>query len=343
MVRKTLGELAALVGGEVVGDPSTEVSGAADIGDAREGDIVFAESPRHLAKALESAAVAVIAHGNASNSAKPLIRTVNPRLAFARALGALTPEPNRPVGVHSTCSVGSNFRAGSNVTVGFSVHIGDDVVLGDGVWIKPLAYIGSNVRIGSGSVIHPSVSILDNITIGRNVIIHAGAVIGADGFGYTPVGREHFKIPQVGSVMICDDVEIGANVTIDRARTGVTTIGRGTKIDNLVHIAHNATLGENCIIVGQVGISGSVSIGDGVMFGGQAGVKDHVEIGDGAMVCARSGVMGDIPAGSYVSGYPAGPHREQMRAHAALLRLPELLKTIRSLEKRIKALEEGAE
>lgn len=342
MIRKSLGELAALIEGEVVGDPATEISGAADIEDAHDGDIVFAESPRHLQLALQSSAAAVIAGIDAADSPKPLIRTSNPRLAFARVLGSLMPRPEHPAGIHPTSTVGANLQAGEGVFIGFSAYVGSGVTLGNDVWIHPLAYIGDNVCIGSGSIVHPSVVILDNVTIGNNVIIHAGSVIGADGFGYTPFGKEHFKIPQIGSVVIHDHVEIGANVTIDRARTGVTSIGRGTKIDNLVHIAHNVTIGENCIIVAQVGISGSVHIGDGVMFGGQAGAKDHVDIGSGSIVCARSGIMGSLAPGSYVSGYPAGPHREQMRAHAALLRLPELLKTIRSLEKRIADLEEDA-
>jgi len=343
MIRKSLRELAALVGGEVAGDPAIEVTGAADIGDAVDGDIVFAESPRHLAGALQSAASAVIVCPDTPNSVKPLIRTPNPRLAFAKVLGALARISERPLCIHPTCSVGSNLHAGDRVSVGFNALIGDDVTLGDDVWIHPFVYIGSNVRIGSNSILHPFVTVLDDVTIGDNVIIHPGTVIGSDGFGYAPVGSEYYKIPQVGEVIIGDNVEIGANVTIDRARTGKTEIGRGTKIDNLVHIAHNVTIGENCILVAQVGLSGSVHVGDGVIFGGQSGSKDHVTIGDGTRICARTGIIGDVPPGSFVSGYPAGPHREQMRAQASLLKLPELMKTVRELERRIKALEEGSE
>lgn len=343
MVHRSLGELAALVGGEVVGDPAIEISGAADIADAREGDIVFAESPKYLKQALKSDASAVIARSKAVNSVKPLIRTTNPRLAFAKILGEMVPQPERPIGIHPTSSIGANLQAGEGIAIGFNSFVGEDVTLGNTVWIHPFAYIGNNVRVGSGCVVHPFVSILDDVTIGDNVTIHAGAVIGADGFGYTPVGGEHFKIPQVGTVVIGDNVEIGANVTIDRARTGKTVIGRGTKIDNLVHIAHNVTIGENCIIVAQVGISGSVKVGNHVVFGGQSGVKDHVTIGDGTMVCARAGIIGDVPPDSHVSGMPAVPHKEEMRAQAALLRLPELMKTIRNLEKRIRAIEEDAE
>ncbi len=343
MIRRSLGELAALVGGEVAGDPNVGVTGAADIGDAREGDIVFAESAKHLERALRSPAVAVIALPGAVNSSKSLIRTPNPRLAFARILGALAPRRRHLPGIHETSCIGANLQVGQGAYVGFHAFVGDDVILGDDVEIHPHAYVGDNVRVGSNSVLHPFVAVLDDVTIGDNVTIHAGTVVGADGFGYTPVGAEHYKIPQVGEVVIEDNVEIGANCTIDRARTGKTVIGRGTKIDNLVHIAHNVTIGRNCIVVAQVGVSGSVHIGDNVIFGGQAGVRDHVNIGDNCMVCARAGITSNLPSGSFVSGFPAGPHKEQMRAQAAVLRLPELMKAYRDLERRIKILEEGSE
>jgi len=174
------------------------------------------------------------------------------------------------------------------------------------------------------------------------VVVHSGTVIGSDGFGYTKVGREHYKIPQIGGVVIGDDVEIGANVTIDKARTGKTEIGRGTKIDNLVHIAHNVTIGEDCILIAQVGISGSVRIGDRVILAGQAGVKDHLSVGDDTIVCARAGIIGNIQSGEFVSGYPARDHREQMRVQAAQQKLPALLRTIKEMEKRIKDLEDRA-
>lgn len=343
MIRKSVGELAELVGGELIGDPSAIISGAADIEDASEGDIVFADSPKNLDAALSSAASAVIAHSDAKNVAKPLIRAASPKLSFARVISILTPEPERPVGVHETSRVGSGFKAGDDVSIGFNAFIGDNVTLGDGVWIHPCAYVGSDVSIGNGSVIHPLAVLLDNVIVGSGVTIHAGSVIGADGFGYIATDGGHVKIPQVGSVVIGDNVEIGANCTIDRARTGKTEIGSGTKIDNMVHIAHNVTIGRNCIIVAQTGISGSVEIGDNVVFGGQCGVKDHVNIGEGAMMCARTGVIGDVPPGEFVYGFPARPHKDQMRVEAATRKLPELLKTVRDLEKRIRALEESPE
>ncbi len=342
-MRKSLGELAILVGGEVVGDPSTEISGASDIVDAREGDIVFAETPKLLAEAQNSRASAVIALPDAANSRKPLLKTANPRYAFARVLEVFSPKVELPVGIHPTSAIGSRFAAGERLSVGFNAYIGNDVTVGDNVWIHPFACIGNRVRLGNGCIIHPFVAVRDGVSIGNNVVIHSGSVIGSDGFGYTRIGDKHHKIPQIGTVVIGDDVEIGANVTIDRARTGKTEIGSGTKIDNLVQIAHNVSIGENCIIIAQVGISGSVSVGDRVILAGQSGAKDHLTIGSDSIVCARAGVIGDVTPGSFVSGYPARAHKEQMRAHAAFQKLPELSRLVRELAKRVKALEESTE
>ncbi|MDH7480778.1 MAG: UDP-3-O-(3-hydroxymyristoyl)glucosamine N-acyltransferase [Armatimonadota bacterium] len=340
MVTKTLKELAELVGGEASGDLNTIITGAADISDAVEGDIVFAESPKLMVEAEKSAASAIITSFGIPGDSKPVIRVQNPRYAFARVLEAFSPVAEREIGIHPSAYVGQNVTIGERVSVGFNAYIGNDVVLGNDVTIRPFAYVGNSVNIGDGCTIHPFVSIYDGVTIGNRVIIHSGSVIGADGFGYTRVGDTHYKIPQIGTVIICDDVEIGANVTIDRARTGKTEIGRGTKIDNLVQIGHNCSIGENCIIVAQVGLSGSITVGNRVILAGQAGLKDHITIGDDAIICARSGVIGDIPPGAFVSGYPARSHKEQLRIAAATQKLPELAKLVQELEKRIKALEE---
>jgi len=338
-MHKTLGELAELVEGELDGDPDICILGAADIGDAEEGDIVFAESPRFLQEAQQSRASAIIVQKGVGNSGKPIIAVENPRYAFARVLKEFSPRKNREPGIHPTCVIGAGTSIGDNPSFGYNVYIGRNTVVGKDVWIYPFAYIGDNVRIGDNCVIYPFVAIHDDVTIGNGVIIHSGTVIGSDGFGYTCVGGEHYKMPQIGTVVIGDDVEIGANVTIDRARTGKTIIGRGTKIDNLVQIAHNTTIGENCVVVAQVGISGSVSVGNGVVLAGQVGIKDHITVGDGAVICARSGVIGDIGPGEFVSGYPARPHKEQMRILAAQQKLPMLLKQIKELEHRIEELE----
>lgn len=336
---KSLRELADLVQGDLEGDAEILITGAADISDAREGDIVFAETPKFLDAAKRSGASAVIVRSGMSDSGKPMIAVPDPRYAFAQVLRAFAPSTLPGTGIHPACNIAEGVRIGDSPSVGFNVSIGRDSALGDNVCIYPFAYIGSDVHIGSDCVIHPFVSIYDGVTLGSGVVVHSGSVIGADGFGYTKLGQEHYKMPQIGTVVIGDDVEIGANVTVDRARTGKTEIGRGTKIDNLVHIAHNTVIGQNCIIVAQVGISGSVGIGDRVVLAGQAGVKDHVTIGDDAVVCARAGVIGNIRNGEFVSGFPARPHSKQMRMQAAQNRLPELLRTIRDLQRRVEELE----
>lgn len=336
---KSLRELANLVGGEFAGDSEVMVSGAADIVDAHDGDIVFAESPKLVAEAEKTPAAAIIAHRGAINSSKPMITVANPRYAFARVLEVFSPVKRREDGIHQTVVIGEGTSIGENPSIGFNACIGQNTTIGKNVCIYPFVYIGDNVHIGDDCLIYPSVTIHDGVTIGNGVTIHSGTVVGSDGFGYTRVGDQHYKMPQIGTVVIGDNVEVGSNVTIDRARTGKTEIGSGTKIDNQVHIAHNVTVGENCIIIAQVGISGSVEIGSRVILAGQSGAKDHVKIGDDAIICARAGVIGDIDDGEFVSGYPARPHKEQMRIHAAQNKLPNLLKTIKDLEKRIAELE----
>jgi len=340
---KSLRELAELIRGEVVGDPETQVYGAADITDAHVGDIVFAETPKLVEQARRSQASAIIAHKRARNSGKPMITVENPRYAFAQVLKVFSPVRYRESGVHPTSFVGQGTYIGESPSIGFNVHIGRNSRIGNNAWIYPLVFIGDNVEIGDDCLIYPLAAIHDDVKLGNSAIVHSGAVVGSDGFGYTKVNGEHYKMPQIGTVVIGDNVEIGANVTIDRARTGRTEIGSGTKIDNLVHIAHNVKIGENCIVIAQVGISGSVEIGDRVILAGQAGLKDHVAVGDDAVVCARAGVIGDVDPGAFVSGYPARSHKEQMRMHAAQRKLPAVLKLIKDLERRIKELEDRSE
>jgi UDP-3-O-[3-hydroxymyristoyl] glucosamine N-acyltransferase len=337
---KSLEELAKLVDGTISGDPSVRLVGAADILDAGEGDVVFAETPRLLAEAQRSLASAIIVYQDAPNSGKPIIRVGNPRLAFARVLEVFSNEKRREPGIHPTCLIGEGSTIGENPSIGFNAYIGRNTAIGKNVCIYPLAFIDDNVVLGDDCVIYPFVSILDKSVIGNRVTIHSSSVVGSDGFGYTKAGSAHYKIPQIGSVVIGDDVEIGANATIDRARTGKTEIGSGSKIDNLVQIAHNVTIGENSIICAQVGIAGSSQIGANCTLAGQAGVKDHIKVGSNSVVCAQSGIIGDVDNGSILSGYPARPHKEQMRLHAAQQRLPHLLHVIRDLERRVKELEE---
>lgn len=337
----TLKELAEKIGGEVAGDPEVCILGAADIPDAVCGEIVFAETPRHLGEAQKSNASAIIAARDADASGKPLIRVDNPRYAFARILEVFSPSAFREPGVHPTCIVGEGVTIGENPSIANNVYIGRNTAIGKNAVIYPFVYIDDNVTIGDNCIIRPSVTISDTSEIGNNVIIHSGTAVGSDGFGYIRIGNDQYKIPQIGKVVIGSNVEIGANVTIDRARTGKTVIGNGTKIDNLVHIAHNVVIGENSIIVAQVGIAGSTEIGSNVILAGQVGVKDHIKIGDNSVICAQGGVIGDVSPGEFLSGFPARPHREQMKFFAVQNKLPGLLRQVRDLEKRIKELEDG--
>ena len=336
----SLKELADIVGGELSGNPDLQITGAADIADAEEGDIVFAESPKLLEAAVGSKATAVVAYAGAGDSGKAIVAVENPRFAFARILAVFSPVKERKIGIHQSAIIGEDTVIGEDPAIGAYVYIGRNTTIGKNVLVYPFVYIGDNVHIGDDCTLHPFTSILDRTELGDRVTVHNGAVIGSDGFGYTKVGGEHCKIPHIGHVVIGDDVEIGANSTIDRARNGTTEIGRGTKVDNLVQVAHNVKIGEKCILVAQVGISGSAIVGDDVVIAGQAGIRDHVTIGEGAILCARAGVIGNIEPGAFVSGYPARDHREQMRMHAAQVRLPAMLKTLKDLEKRIRDLED---
>lgn len=348
-MQTTVGQLAALVEGSVEGDENIAIHGISSIEDAEDGDITFAENEKLLSTAGRSRASAVIAPVSSRRDAKiltcggagakPLIRVKNPRFAFAQALRIFAPEPKVYKGIHPTAVIGENARFGSNASVHALAVVGDNVTLGENCVVYPFAYIGDNVSIGDSCVIYPHVVLHDNTQIGSTVVIHSGSVLGTDGFGYMFIENRHYKIPQIGRVIIEDDVEIGANVTIDKARTGSTRIGAGTKIDNLVHIGHNVTVGKNCVIVAQVGVSGSVDIGSGVILAGQVGIKDHVKIGDGTIVAAKTGVIGDIPAQSFISGMYGRPHGNEMRAQALYGTLPDMHKQLRDMEKRLAALE----
>jgi len=343
-MQTTVGQLAALIEGAVEGDGSIAIRGISSIEDAQDGDITFAENDKLMTSAGRSRASAVIAPANSPKLAdysggKPLIRVKNPRFAFAQVLRIFAPEPKVYKGIHPTAVLGENVSFGRNASVHALAVIGDNVRLGENCVIYPFVYLGDNVTVGDNCVIYPHVVLHDDTEIGNAVVIHSGSVLGTDGFGYMFIENRHYKIPQIGRVIVEDDVEIGANVTIDKARTGSTRIGTGTKIDNLVHIGHNVTLGKNCVIVAQVGVSGSVDIGDGVILAGQVGIKDHVTIGDGSIVAAKAGVISDLPPQSFVSGMYARPHGQEMRAQALYGKLPELNKQIKRLEERLAALE----
>lgn len=333
-----LSELAKLVKGVVIGDGNIQIKGIKGIEDAGPGEITMAATARVLDNAVRSKAVAIIVPANVVEVSKPAIQVSNPRLAFAQILTFFAPPVICTPGIHPSAVVGKNFN-GEGAEVGPDVCIGADVTIGKGSIIKPGAVIEDRVKIGANSIIHSNVVIRNDCIIGNKVQIHACTVIGADGFGYVTTEGKHFKVPQVGNVVIEDDVEIGANSAIDRATTGATLVKRGTKIDNLVQIGHNCVLGEDCMLCGQAGMAGSAKLGDRVIMAGKSGVVGHVLIDHDSVIAACSLAINSLPSNSYVSGTPARPHAEDMRIQATSGHLPELLKEIRELQKKVVELE----
>jgi len=336
-MKKTLEELARLVQSKVEGDGGVIIEGVAKVEEAKKGEITLAVSEKYLYEAKKSQVSAVIVSLEVRDFSKPVLRARNPRLAFAQILEVFYPQVRKFSGIHPTALIGKDAKIGKKVTLGAYVVVGDAAEIEEGVDIGPGVYIGNRVVIGKNNVLFPGVTVLDDTVIGEEVIIHSGTVIGSHGFGF--VRKEdgsYYKIPQTGRVVIGDRVEIGANVTIDRATIGETSIGSGSKIDNLVHIAHNVTLGKNVAIVALVGISGSSTLGDGVVMAGQAGVTEHVTIGNNSIVAAKSVVTKNIAPGSFVSGFPARPHHRQKKIKALIDRLPQLVERLKKLEERVK-------
>ena len=330
-----LRELAERIGGRIAGNPEVEITGVSGIDEAGEGEITLLLDRKGLKKDRVRAS-ALIVKTEMEDLAVSMLVSENPLYTFARALEVFHAAPRSAPGVSGKAFVGDNVVMGEDVTVGPFAHISGNVTLGSRVTVSSGVFVGDGTSIGDDSFIYPNASIREKIAIGRNVIIHSGAVIGSDGFGYVPAEGKHYKIPQVGGVIIEDEVEIGANVCIDRGTTGNTIIGRGTKIDNLAQIAHNVKIGKNCIIVSQVGISGSVVIGDGVILAGQVGIRDHITIGNKAVIGAQSGVGADVPEGKVYSGSPAIPHGQWLRAQHIYSRLPEYVKRIQELERTLR-------
>ncbi len=328
-----LKDLAGLIGGTVSGNADVDITGVSGINEARKGDITYVLNLDTLKDSRGLNASAVILKEEVKGLRASMVIADNPQYAFARALEVFYVKPGIPGGISEKALIGSDVVTGSDITIHPNAYIGKGAQIGSSVTISPGAYIGEGAVIGNGSFIHPRVTIREKVTLGKNVIVHAGTVIGADGFGYVLEQGRHHKIPQVGSVIIEDDVEIGANAVIDRGTVGNTVIGQGTKIDNLVQIAHNVKIGKNCIIIAQAGISGSVEIGDGVVLAGQVGVRDHIKIGNGAMIGAQSGIGSDIPGGQAYSGSPAIPHVSWLRSQSIYAKLPEVIKRLQKLEK----------
>ncbi len=329
-----LAHLARLARAELIGSGEIEIRAVTDLAHAHPDALVMVADPRRLPDAEASAAGALLVGSASAPAVKPALRASNIRAAFARVLGAFAPPPRTGEGIHPTAVVAHDAGVGRDVTLGPFVVVEAGATIGDRTIILAGASIGPRVRIGAECLLHPAVTIYPDSMIGDRVIIHSGTVIGSDGFGYATEDGVHLKIPHLGRVVIEDDVEIGANVAVDRGTLGETRIGRGTKIDNLVQVAHNVTIGEGVILVGQVGIAGSVTIGPGALLAGQAGVSDHLTIGAGARVLGRAGVMRDIPAGATVLGIPAQDHKEELRIWALTRRLPELIARLETLEAR---------
>jgi UDP-3-O-[3-hydroxymyristoyl] glucosamine N-acyltransferase len=339
-MEKSLTELAGIVGGAVVGDGSTMIRGVAGIDDACPGDITFIANPKYLKKGETTRASAVICAPDTVLAAKPLIAIKNPYLAYAKIVRVFHPPARQSGCIDERAVIGSRVQIGKDVTIYPFVYVGDDCVIADGVTIYPHCFLGNSVSIGEGTLIYPGVTIRERCIIGKRVIVHPGSVIGSDGFGFAKDGTCYYKIPQVGIVQIDDDVEIGANNTIDRAAMGKTWIQRGVKTDNQVHIAHNVIVGEDTVVVAQVGISGSTRIGKRVTLAGQVGIVGHISIGDDAIVGAKTGVSGDVPAGQIVSGYPHMPHRDWLKSSRTIPKLPEMRMELKKLEDKVQQLEE---
>lgn len=334
-MRKTLNEIAEIIGGEVIGDGALEISGLESLNTAKTGDLAFADE-NHAAFAKDSAASAVIVPANFDGELPAnSVKVTEPKAAFAKLMEIFTPKVTIPDGVSPDAFIGANTKIDGTAKVMAFAYIDDGAEIGGGAVIYPYVYIGQGVKIGAGTVIYSGVTIRENCAIGARCVIHSSAVIGADGFGFTTKNGVHTKVPQIGNVVVEDDVEIGALVGIDRAAMGSTVIGHGTKIDNLVHIGHNCKIGANCLIVAQTGISGSTIVGDNVTFGGQVGTVGHIKIGGNSVYAARSGISKDMPEGYFGAGFPIQPHAEWLRLQAALKKVPELIKKVQQLERKL--------
>jgi UDP-3-O-[3-hydroxymyristoyl] glucosamine N-acyltransferase len=335
----TLADIRQVVGGTVHGDELTRIYELASLGEATPESLSFVASEKALKAVPELRAAALLVHRHLPNLPMPQLVVHHPLLAFARVAQHFFIPPSPPRGIAKDLVHGTDVKIGPDVSIWPFVTLGDRVTIGARVTLYPGVFVGSDCTIGDDSVLYPNVVVREGCTIGSRVIIHSGTVIGADGFGYVQHEGRHHKIPQLGSVVIEDDVELGANVTVDRATLGVTRVKQGTKVDNLVQIAHNVTVGEHCIIVAQVGIAGSTTIGHHVMIGGQAGLSDHLQIGDYVMIAAKAGVNRSVESNQVVGGIPALPRERALKVQGVFHHLPELHQLVRNLEQRVAALE----
>ncbi len=339
-MKRTIKEIAQFIDGEIIGNPELIITGLSGIKEAREGHLTFLANSKYASLLLKTQASAVIVEKKVDLRDKCIIRTDNPSWAFAKIVTREIGEDSfQTTGIHPQAFIADDAQIADNVSIGPFAVIASKTRIGRGSVIGAGCFIGHQTSLGENCLIYPNTTIRERIHIGNRVIIHSGTVIGCDGFGFVNVEGVHEKIPQIGKVVIEDDVEIGANVTVDRARFDKTLIGRGTKIDNLVQIAHNVQIGENCIIVAQVGVSGSTMIEKNAILAGQVGVIGHLTIGEGAVIAAQSGVSKSVKPHTKVFGSPAKPYAQAYRVHACLQKLPDTLKEIGDLKKKVKSLE----
>ena len=329
----TTAEIAKHLEGEVIGDAAATLTGFAHADHAKPGELTFAENEDYFTRAEQSAATAIIADNRFKSAKKILIRVPNARIAFAKAMALFFPERTCAAGIHPTAVIATSAKVDATAHIGPHCVVGDRVKIGARAVLQAGDVVGDDCKLANDVNLFPNVTVYPHTEIGRRVRIHAGTVIGSDGFGYVQDGGVHRKVPQIGNVIIGDDVEIGANVTIDRGALGPTVIGKGTKIDNLVQIAHNVEIGEGSLVIAQVGIAGSTKLGKYVILAGQAGFAGHLKIGDRVTVSAQSGVMHNIPDGETWLGSPAQPDKQAKRQYIAIQHLPELLKRVAELEK----------
>lgn len=349
MIELSLENISRTVGSEFAGNGKKMIHGAAPFDNALSDEITLAENVKFIKKINETSAGAVIVpkrlfESTEIVSSKSLVFSENPRVAFAKICSLFAPASSMdfvfsPDHINSDARIGHNFSSGDKVVIAPFVVIGENVIIGDGTKLYPNVVIGNDVIIGKDVLIYPNVTIYDRCTIGSNVIVHAGSVIGSDGFGFASDGRKYYKIPQTGIVQIDDDVEIGAGNTIDRATFGKTWIKKGVKTDNLVHVAHNVTIGENSVIIAQVGIAGSTTIGKNAVIAGQAGISGHLTIGNNVTIGPKAGIVKSLSSDEVVSGSPGMPHRLWLRVQKLIPQLPDFKKKLMEIEKRLNGIE----
>ncbi len=333
----TVGEISRLLGGKLQGDAAREIRGVAGLENAGPDDLTFAEGTRALARAAQSRAGCILVVEGVSIPGQTILAVGHPKAAFIRAAEALRPPAAFPPGIHPTAVVAPDAELAADASVGAHVAIERDVRVGARTRLGTGVFLGEGVRVGSQCILHPRVTVFPGATIGNRVILHAGVVVGSDGFGYVFSEGRHLKFPQLGQVIIEDDVEIGSNTTVDRGSLGTTVIGQGTKVDNLVQIGHNVRIGRHCVIAAQTGVSGSVEIGDYVVIGGQVGVADRVRIGNKAVIGAQAGIPTGkvVREGSTMWGTPARPLAEFKKFYAHLANLPNLAQKVKGLSQQL--------